>query len=418
MRVLHLTPEFPPVIWGGLGTAVGGLVNASSRYGIEVGVFLVGGVLVVGSPESAQMDYGGGHLSSCGRILSSHGQTVFGPTGVMFKQVDPTTAVEAGVRLARHWRPDVVHLHTAWLWHVAAAIREQTGVPFVFTVHSLDRVEYEHGIFLWSWETQEAAIYAADRVIALSRSEHELMVEYCPAVQQRIRIVGNGIDDVPISKRFSGNGSSAQEPLVLYCGRFVNRKGIRELLDAIPCVLEKAPNTRFVLVGGYGGGAEIERAWLADSLLPYRSRVEFTGWLTPSEVIRWYRLADILVVPSWYEPFGMVILEGMLHGLAVAASSVGGPAEILDHERTGILFPAKDAAALAEAILKLIRYPELRHRVGESGAREVREKWLWRAIAGKMNAVYLELVQKSQKQLVPGLKESKKPIPRAPAGAR
>lgn len=114
----------------------------------------------------------------------------------------------------------------------------------------------------------------------------------------------------------------------------------------------------------------------------------------------------------------MVILEGMLHGLAVAASSVGGPVEILDHERTGILFPAKDAAALAEAILKLIRYPELRHRVGESGAREVREKWLWPAIAGKMNAVYLELVQKSQKQLVPGLKESKKPIPRAPAGAR
>jgi len=101
MRVLHLTPEFPPVIWGGLGTAVGGLVNASSRYGIEVGVLLVGGVLVVGSHGCAQMDYGGGHLSSCGRILSQHGQTVFGPTGVMFKQVAPTAAVEAGVRLAR-----------------------------------------------------------------------------------------------------------------------------------------------------------------------------------------------------------------------------------------------------------------------------------------------------------------------------
>lgn len=60
MRVLHLTPEFPPVIWGGLGTAVGGLANASSRYGIEVGVLLVGGVLVLGTQGGARTDYGGG----------------------------------------------------------------------------------------------------------------------------------------------------------------------------------------------------------------------------------------------------------------------------------------------------------------------------------------------------------------------
>jgi glycosyltransferase involved in cell wall biosynthesis len=399
MRVLHLTPEFPPVIWGGLGTAVGGLVDASSRYGIEAGVLLVGGVLAVGAQGGAATDYGHGHRGSSGGTLTSHGQMVFDPKGVMFVQVAPTAAIEAGVRLARRWQPDVVHLHTAWLWHVAAAIREQSGVPFVFTVHSLDRVEYEHGIFLWSWETQEAAINAADRVIALSRSESELMAEYCPAIRQRIRIVGNGIDDVPITRRFLGDCSSAQGPVVLYCGRFVNRKGIRELLGAIPYVLERAPNTMFVFIGGYGGGAEIERAWLADSLLPYRRQVQFTGWLTPEEVDRGYRAADILVVPSWYEPFGMVILEGMLHGLAVAASSVGGPAEILDHERTGVLFPAKDTVALGEAIVKLIRDPELRHRVAKSAAREVRKKWLWPKIVRKMYAVYSELLRTTRKQV-------------------
>lgn len=403
MRVLHLTPEFPPVIWGGLGTAVGGLVNASSNQGIEVGVLLVGGVLVVGANGDVERDYGRGHFGSPGRPLSHYEQMVFDPKGVMFMQVAPSAAIESGVRLAAHWRPDVVHLHTAWLWHVAAAIREQTGIPFVFTVHSLDRVEYEHGIFLWSWETQEEAIHAADRVIAISQSENELMAEYCPAVRKRIRIVGNGIDDVPTRRRSLEDCSLAQDPVVLYCGRFVSRKGIRELLGAIPYVLEKAPNSRFVLIGGYGGGAEIERTWLADSLLPYRGQVQFTGWLTPMEVARWYRTADILVVPSWYEPFGMVILEGMLHGLAIAASSVGGPAEILEHERTGILFPAKDAFALGEAILRLIENPELRSRIADSAGYEVRKKWLWSTIVSKMEAVYSELLQTSCRQVVSGL---------------
>jgi glycosyltransferase involved in cell wall biosynthesis len=106
----------------------------------------------------------------------------------------------------------------------------------------------------------------------------------------------------------------------------------------------------------------------------------------------WYRAADILVVPSWYEPFGMVILEGMLHGLAVAASAVGGPTEILDHERTGVLFAPRDAAALAKAVLQLTNDPDGRVRIAEAGARDVREKWLWPRIVQKMRRVYQELV--------------------------
>ena len=106
----------------------------------------------------------------------------------------------------------------------------------------------------------------------------------------------------------------------------------------------------------------------------------------------WYRAADILVVPSWYEPFGMVILEGMLHGLAVAASAIGGPAEILDHGRTGVLFAPRDASALAEAILGLANDPDGRVRIAEAGARDVREKWLWPRIVEKMRRVYEELV--------------------------
>src|SRR5216683_3045761 len=103
MRVLHLTTEFPPVIYGGLGTAVGGWVTASARAGMTMGVLLVEGELVIDD------------------------------------------AAEAGVRLARRWRPDVIHLHTAMVWPVAQAIQRQTSLPLVYHVHSVDKAEYEIG---------------------------------------------------------------------------------------------------------------------------------------------------------------------------------------------------------------------------------------------------------------------------------
>ena len=104
-----------------------------------------------------------------------------------------------------------------------------------------------------------------------------------------------------------------------------------------------------------------------------RSQIHFTGWLTPQQMAAHYRAADILVVPSWYEPFGMVVLEGMIHGLAVAAAAVGAPAEILRDGQTGLLFAPCDAQALAQAILRLTQDPDFRLRIAESGAREVRE---------------------------------------------
>ena len=88
----------------------------------------------------------------------------------------------------------------------------------------------------------------------------------------------------------------------------------------------------------------------------------------------------------------MVILEGMLHGLAVAASAVGGPAEILDHGRTGVLFVPRDARALAEAVLRLTNDPDGCACIAEAGSRDVREKWLWPRIVEKMRRVYEELV--------------------------
>src|SRR3954466_1160266 len=107
LRVLHLTPEFPPVIWGGLGTAVGGLVNASAEAGMTVGVLLVGGVLVLEQPI-----YGRPRGISQEQLAEAWSKTRAGRGGVTFFQVSPDEAVNAGVRLAGEGRAGGTPLST------------------------------------------------------------------------------------------------------------------------------------------------------------------------------------------------------------------------------------------------------------------------------------------------------------------
>lgn len=388
LRVLHLTTEFPPVIYGGLGTAIGGLVHASMQAGITAGVLLVG--------ETGQGGYGQPYDAAQALQADAAASNT---AGIALFQVGWFDAIDRALNLVEQWKPEVIHLHPFWLWPIARAIQDCTNIPIVYTVHSLDRAEYEIGQgppeCLTQWVTQEDIIAQADLVIALTESERLLLAQYCPAASDRVRIVGNGIDDTDIAcQTVNRKNYAVTAPLILYTGRFVDRKGVRELIAAIPQVLQQAPQSRFVLAGGHRHctGAEMERWWFPPELAPYREQIYFTGWLTPSEVSKWYQTADILVVPSWYEPFGMVILEGMLYGLPIAAAQVGGPAEILHHEETGLLFPPKDADAIAQSLLKLLQNSSLRQQLGHAGALAVRQNWLWEKIVQKIQIVYQEAI--------------------------
>ena len=390
MRILHLTTEFPPVIYGGLGTAVGGWVNASANAGVDVAVQLVEGPLVLGAGSHA---YGGLRRPPMARSSSVSHQD-----GVTFFQCSWLNAIDTGVRLVREWHADIVHLHTAMLWYVAQAIQAATATPIVYHVHSVDRAEYEIGQEPNPWlahsQAQEQAIDQSDRLIALTRSEEKLLTLYYPHARHKVRVVGNGIDDSAMARRAAFDKPRGIQTVVLYSGRLVERKGIRELLAAIPEVLRSEPNVLFVIVGGPPPltGDEVKAQWLGAEHAPFAMHVQFTGWQSPVNVAKWYEAADILVAPSRYEPFGMVVLEGMLYGLAVLAADVGGPSEILEHGRTGLLFPACDVRALSSALLWLIEHPVERQDIGRAGAHRIRERWLWKGKVPSMLSVYQELV--------------------------
>src|SRR5262245_1295489 len=157
MRILHLTTEFPPIIYGGLGTAVGGLVAASARAGIDVAVLLVG----AGTWPA---------YSSAAESIHAPAVSPLGNRDVLVHPTNHFDAVAEAVRFVEWWKPDIVHVHVFWLAHVANAIRVQTGTPLVYTVHSLDRAEYELGQgpleCLTQWNIQSDLIRTADRVVA------------------------------------------------------------------------------------------------------------------------------------------------------------------------------------------------------------------------------------------------------------
>jgi glycosyltransferase involved in cell wall biosynthesis len=283
------------------------------------------------------------------------------------------------------------------LWYLAAAIKAATGKPLVFHVHSVDRAEYEIGNepnpFLALAQVQEEAITGSDRLIALTQSEEILLRRYYPDTAPKIRVVGNGIEDTDAALE-AALSARREMPTVLYSGRLVERKGIRELLAAIPEVLQAIPEAHFVFTGGPPPfpAAAVAAQWLENKHIPFRDKIHFTGWQSPAEMTLRYAAADILVVPSRYEPFGMVILEGMLYGLAIIAANVGGPAEILEHGRTGLLFPPRDVVALRAALQRLLKNPEERKALGQAAAREVRSKWLWKNLVPPMLDVYKEFL--------------------------
>jgi glycosyltransferase involved in cell wall biosynthesis len=288
LAVLHVTSEYPPLQFGGLGTAVEGLVGASAAAGIPVAVLVVHGGETYGYGTGAPYGYGyasGGHGARSqerqgGSALSRHEHVRAPLDGVTVYEAPFQAAFDQGIALAKECRADVVHLHSSWLWPVARTIRDATGTPIVYTAHSLDRAEVAEGEWVSHGPIQDVAIRDADRVVALSRSERERLERFYPGTSSRVRVVGNGITLAANGARASRRRPEPATSIVLYVGRFALRKGITDLFDAIPLVVERVPRASFVVAGGDSPEAlpSYCASWLPPRVRRSSARIEFLGW--------------------------------------------------------------------------------------------------------------------------------------------
>lgn len=207
---------------------------------------------------------------------------------------------------------------------------------------------------------------------------------------------------IPLRDGEIGERPPDDEVRVLFVGRLEGRKGIRELLAAIPEVCRRNPRVRFQLAGSDNSdedGFRAREGGSYEAVFRMRNpqlagRVEFLGWVPEETLERLYRECDLFVAPSLYESFGLIYTEAMNRGKAVVACRAGGASEIVVDGETGLLVPPGNAAALGEAICSLAGNGALRRRMGRAGRSRFLERYTHVAMAKGFVESYCRVLER------------------------
>jgi glycosyltransferase involved in cell wall biosynthesis len=358
--VVVFSPEYPPHILGGLGTHVAQITEA------------VGGSIGVDLFVPAR---GGYHRPPPGIRL--HEVPVEGTLEEprFLRQFGQAAALQAARTVAA---PLLLHCHDWAMVLAGLKARELLRKPLVFNVH-LPQPPESTGQLL-----ENLGLRGADLVLVNSEAVHsELAARRMGA--RRMEVLANGVDSTLFR---AAEDWPADGGYLLFVGRLVPQKGIDTLLRAFSVLLRRCPESRLVIAGE--GFFDLFFRRLSRHL-GCPDRVRFVGWQSGAALVELYQRAQVVVVPSHYEPFGLVALEAMACARPVVASRVGGLAEILTHGVEGYLVTGGDHLDLARRLAELVLDPERRHRMGKA-ARVRALSFSWREIADRLVSLYRELI--------------------------
>ena len=387
MRILHLTWEYPPVMYGGLGRHVHALANAQAANGHDV-------VVITQAPNSA----------APARV--PWGST--GPVRVLRATIDPSShdprdllahVAEMECEFTGHgnallvdWHPDVIHAHDWMVAHAAVALRDRSGAPLTATIHATEAgrnrgwVTTElstviHGIEWWLANT-------ADAVITCSRTMREEVRTLFGLGSAHV--VANGIEPDAwrrpefATARIAAENADAH-PLLAYTGRVEWEKGLQTLITAMPSLRQRHPGIR-LLVAGRGSYLEDVQRQAAQQDL--NGCVRFLGWVSEEDLRAIVAAADLAVAPSLYEPFGLVALEAAAMGTPLVVSRAGGLAEFADDGARALTFTPGDARSLEEAVNAALADPRATAQRTERAREAVLVDYDWRVLAQETTDVY------------------------------
>ncbi len=370
-RILIVTWEYPPLIEGGLARHVRKLSEALVELGVEVHVLTRGGEQATVEGEVA------GVLIH--RIVEPERPTDLAEFVTWVERMN-SDMLAAGVELGDRYEFDLVHGHD---WLVAGAcdhLARRYDVPLVTTIHATEYGRHQgwvekhpqkhiHGVEKW-------IANRSDRVIACSHFMREQIADIFAVDEGRISVIPNGIDpdDLPAEDpvelaRLRSGFAEPGDNLVLLIGRLVYEKGFQLALEAMPAVIEALPNTRFLVAGSGTHEAELHKQAEELGLMTHGT---FLGWIGDDMLHSLYRIADLTVVPSIYEPFGLVALEAMASKCPCIAADTGGLREVVPIEGAGLRFRASDPEHLAEAAIQVLGDEHLSRRMVEEGLAHIR----------------------------------------------
>jgi len=387
MRILHLASEYPPLPVFGLGRYVAELASHQAADGHEVCVITND---LGGRDEERNIDGV--------RVLR-----VFHPPppkaperSAMLLHFNMQLVERAiGLKLRDDLDCDVVVAHDWLTFPACFHLSRLLSVPLVTIIHDVifNKVRTrkllppdEHIAGIENW-----ACAVSTKVICLSDTVRQELVSAYHAPVERIEVVPGGVSILPVSEdeieAVQGTRrrhSSDDCDLILYAGRLDAEKGVGVLLDALKRLKETRGSWKAVLAGSGQLEDHVKRA-VKD--LNLRSHVEMLGYLPFKDLRLLYAAADLVVVPSDYEPFGLVALEAQRMGTPVIVSETGGLSETLQITKGGLSFPSRDIEKLHSIMVELLEDAELRSELGIQGQVGVGEHYSWPAISKRISAV-------------------------------
>jgi len=306
---------------------------------------------------------------------------------------------ELGSELCERFEFDLVHSHDWLVAGAAERVARRIGRPWLTTVHATEFGRHQGWVYKYPQShihaSERAMARRADAVITCSWYMRSHVSSVFGVPSARITVIPNGIDPrdlepvVPDLPGLRARYASQDGRLVLLVGRLVYEKGFHLALDALAPVIKRLGNVRFVVAGTGTAEAELKRQARRLGLLAHGS---FLGWVGDDMLHSLYRVAEVAIVPSIYEPFGLVALEAMASGCLCIVADTGGLREVVPGDGTvGLRFPSRDSGALGELLEQVLTDDEGRERV-VAEAREHVLAFDWAAVARRTREVYEELV--------------------------
>lgn len=349
------------------------------------------------------------HTPNCRTIRLTAGPTTFIGRDEVFGYLPEFVKQVQAFQQQEGFQYSLVHTNY-WLssW-VGMELKKHQPVRQVHTYHSLGAVKYHTvsdlpAIASTRLAVEKACLETVDRVVATSPQEQEHMRSLV-SPQGAIEMVpcGTDIERLGSIKRPAARkqlGIPQEAKVVLYVGRFDRRKGIETLVRAIASSSWRDDaNLQLIIAGGFRPGQSdgIERDRIQGIVqdLGLEAVTTFPGRLSESDLPKYYAAANVCVVPSHYEPFGLVAIEAMACRTPVIASSVGGLQFTVLPEITGILAPPQDEVAFADGIDRILRNPAWGEELGHMGRQRVEIALSWDSVASRLGCLYNKLLSQT-----------------------
>ena len=409
MKVLMFGWEFPPFNSGGLGTACYGLTKSLVKHAKVTFVMprlpdenMKSHVKLVGANDLKNVNIKGLNIKQLSSPLvpymtteeyyeaintialcqGSSGEKINLYGKNLFEEVE-RLAINASL-IAKHEDFDVIHAHDWLTFKAGVAAKKVSGKPLVVHVHAteFDRTGGS-GVHQGVYDIERMGMHLADHIITVSNFTKQKVIQHYGVSSEKISVVHNGVIDTDYHESYKSKLSETDK-IVLFLGRITIQKGPDYFIETAKKVSEKDSNVKFVIAGaGDMAPGLMQRA----AELGIADKVLFTGFLRGDDIHKAYRMADLYVMPSVSEPFGITPLESLKNGTPVLISNQSGVSEVLSNCLKTDFW---DVDEMTNKIVSVLKYNDLHWTLAENGKRDV-SAINWDSSAEKCMVVYNQL---------------------------